>query len=561
MGAPPLIVNAVMSMLADSSVRVRVGDSLSEPFHTVRGTKQGDPISPTLFALIAEPLARSIINDGRIQGLPIDTTTAKPPVSLSMLPPPAFGTKQRKPPPLVHLNWVKLLQFADDTSTFAKNIREFKLMDEWIQLFCKATSSKVNTDKCVIMSPGSPTNLPYPLMDKESKERYLGYYFNQFGLVPHLPERIDKVINDLIRWKPKHNNNYRGKLALLKTYGLSQLNYFTYLESPSHEAITRLEKVIDWFMFSNDRQYDPTKPTKRTMSKKRSIRSIDQGGLNLWDLNARFRAQKAWMFERFLHEVKNDRVAKVSFAQSWMDQLNQDKPNDFVRLCRSEWEKLTQPYDVSREAVPKPAMEPDKRGRVPLKQVNLQRLTIANEKWNVYDPTPGQKILATDDRVYPMNALAALSTIVLPKGRDLVWKYVTKCLPLVRGDPVASICVSCGKDESSKHLFFQCKETTLPVKLLKEVTAANNITPPVWDITLLNLKQTPMTINLVAATLERIWFRRNDLRHQRDEPFTEQYLRARLISDMRHIIKIYEYIDSNNDFRLDYDETIKKYFL
>ncbi|EGG15013.1 hypothetical protein DFA_09833 [Cavenderia fasciculata] len=34
MGAPPLIVNAVMSMLADSSVRVRVGDSLSEPFHT-----------------------------------------------------------------------------------------------------------------------------------------------------------------------------------------------------------------------------------------------------------------------------------------------------------------------------------------------------------------------------------------------------------------------------------------------------------------------------------------------------------------------------------------------
>ncbi|EGG22529.1 hypothetical protein DFA_04657 [Cavenderia fasciculata] len=119
-----------------------------------------------------------------------------------------------------------------------------------------------------------------------------------------------------------------------------------------------------------------------------------------------------------------------------------------------------------------------------------------------------------------MNALAALSTIVLPKGRVLVWKYVTKCLPLVRGDPVASICVSCGKDESSKHLFFQCKETTLPVKILKEVTAAN-IPPPVWDITLLNLKQTPMTTNLVAATLERIWFRRNDLRHQRDEPFTE----------------------------------------
>ncbi|EGG15012.1 hypothetical protein DFA_09832 [Cavenderia fasciculata] len=254
------------------------------------------------------------------------------------------------------------------------------------------------------------------------------------------------------------------------------------------------------------------------MSKKRSIRSIDQGGLNLWDLNARFRAQKAWMFERFLHEVKNDRVAKVSFAQSWMDQLNQDKPNDFVRLCRSDNGTRQKRKSTSQTSVPPKADHSQRK---------VERVR----------PDPRSKILATDDRVYPMNALAALSTIVLPKGRDLVWKYVTKCLPLVRGDPVASICVSCGKDESSKHLFFQCKETTLPVKILKEVTAANNI-PPVWDITLLNLKQTPMTTNLVAATLERIWFRRNDLRHQRDEPFTEQYLRARLLNDMRHIIKV-----------------------
>ncbi|EGG15194.1 peptidase M16 family protein [Cavenderia fasciculata] len=124
------------------------------------------------------------------------------------------------------------------------------------------------------------------------------------------------------------------------------------------------------------------------------------------------------------HEVKNNRVAKVSFAQSWMDQLIQDKPNDFVRLCRSQWEKLTQPYDVSREAVPKPAMEPDKRGRVPLKQVYLQRLTIANEKWNVYDPTPGQKILATDDRVFKLflicNTNISIAMLSAAVGRSVL---------------------------------------------------------------------------------------------------------------------------------------------
>ncbi|EGG17727.1 hypothetical protein DFA_08725 [Cavenderia fasciculata] len=167
-----------------------------------------------------------------------------------------------------------------------------------------------------------------------------------------------------------------------------------------------------------------------------SISMIVSCGLNLWDLNARFRAQKAWTFERFLHEVENDRVAKVHLPN---DQLNQDKPNDFVR---------------------------------------------PNEKWNV--------------------------TVVSFRGS------------------VPS--VSRGKDESSKHLFFQCKETTLPAKILKEVTAPNNITPPVWEIT---LQQTPITINLIAATLERIWFRRNDLCHQRDEPSTNNICDLDLI--MYHV--------------------------
>ncbi|EGG22530.1 hypothetical protein DFA_04658 [Cavenderia fasciculata] len=270
---------------------------------------------------------------------------------------------------------------ADDSASFATLFKQQRFINSCIDLFCKATSSKVNEDKSsvILIEPddnGSKVTIPdqqnrdtsYPIA---GIERYLGLNFSKdglsskledivngakaklikwkkdsitlkakvnilksyFGLVPHLPERIDKVINDLIRWKPKHNNNYRVTR-----------------QSPDWKRL--LIGSCSATTVSTTHQSQPKEPCPRNAPYDRSTKVV-----NLWDLNARFHAQKAWMFERFLHD---NRVAKVSFAQSWMDQLNQDKPNHFVRLCRSEWEKLTQPYDVSREAVPKPAMKPNK---------------------------------------------------------------------------------------------------------------------------------------------------------------------------------------------------------
>lgn len=49
-------------------VAVRMGSSISDSFEVRRGTRQGCPLSPFLFALAMEPLAVTFRSSGEMQG-------------------------------------------------------------------------------------------------------------------------------------------------------------------------------------------------------------------------------------------------------------------------------------------------------------------------------------------------------------------------------------------------------------------------------------------------------------------------------------------------------------
>ena len=70
-GFHPKWCNSVKEFISRGSVGIRVNDDIGHNFQTLKGLRQGDPLSPTLFNVVADMLA-ILINrakeDGQISG-------------------------------------------------------------------------------------------------------------------------------------------------------------------------------------------------------------------------------------------------------------------------------------------------------------------------------------------------------------------------------------------------------------------------------------------------------------------------------------------------------------
>ena len=67
-------ISWVMNLTSSAFFSILVNGVPSKPFSPTRGIRQGDPLSPFLFVLLAEGLERYIkayINDGSLKGLPL----------------------------------------------------------------------------------------------------------------------------------------------------------------------------------------------------------------------------------------------------------------------------------------------------------------------------------------------------------------------------------------------------------------------------------------------------------------------------------------------------------
>ena len=71
-GFPEKWCSWIQSFVSKGSVGVKVNDDIGKKFQTKKGLRQGDPLSPLLFNLVADMLAILIARareDGQISGL------------------------------------------------------------------------------------------------------------------------------------------------------------------------------------------------------------------------------------------------------------------------------------------------------------------------------------------------------------------------------------------------------------------------------------------------------------------------------------------------------------
>ncbi|KAM9993684.1 hypothetical protein ACTFIZ_011647 [Dictyostelium cf. discoideum] len=467
---PPKIINTIKNMLSDSRIKVLVNGEMSEPFITQRGTKQGDPISPTLFAIVCECMSAAIRSDKRIEGIELNQN-----------------------------NNLKLMQFADDTVTIAKNSQEEKLINELILKFCESTSAKINEDKCVCISINKNKETIYRKMDENGEERYLGFNFSIKGISSKVEYIIDRIEN-LSKSYSKISSTFKGRLAILKSYLLSQLTFHLYINEINN--LNKLETICANMIFNGN--------DKWKMSKKRCRKEYAMGGLELWDMELRSLSQKAWIYEWYLRD--KDSVNCSPFMNCWKSEslVNQ---SSFHKICWSAWLNL---HTINqRNNIDYNNTQPYFNYKTKLKIIYKTMLDNNNPKWNIHEPTLGQIKLqnSLNNAILPFREARKIMVI---KGRDLIWRYLLKALPKYFGEK----CNSCGEMETSEHIFFTCKNiqsicSQIYFTITKE---SNNTNYGTWSELLLKRLYDKFQANLIGSLTDLIWHRRNKLKFDNEEP-------------------------------------------
>ena len=154
-GFPGRFVSLIKELLSNSTAKVRVNNFLTEPISIRRGTKQGDPLSPSLFTILMELLNIAINFDENIAGF-------------------EFG----------QANSIKILLFADDVVLFSQKEKDLELMLKWLKFFKEATNLVPNRSKCysIPFNPKDHSCTMYNRVTEKVPATYLGYVVSPAGV-------------------------------------------------------------------------------------------------------------------------------------------------------------------------------------------------------------------------------------------------------------------------------------------------------------------------------------------------------------------------------------------
>jgi hypothetical protein len=134
-GFDKLWVNWVLKLTSSAFFSILVNGTPSQPFHSTRGIRQGDPLSPFLFVLMAEGLGRYLkaaVLEGSLKGLPLH----------NLHPVPSHS------------------QFVDDTLLMnTPTVREATKLNSILSDFTEASGMLLNLDKSKLYFFNTPATV------------------------------------------------------------------------------------------------------------------------------------------------------------------------------------------------------------------------------------------------------------------------------------------------------------------------------------------------------------------------------------------------------------------
>jgi len=250
----------VMNLITSPSFSVLLNGSPSIPFRPTRGIRQGDPLSPFIFVLMAEGLSRllkSVVSSQAMKGLSLHGRA-----------------------PQTHQ------QFVDDTMLFGHpSSKEASALKSLLSLFSDASGTSINAAKSQLFFFSTPPStqrhiariLGYPISHLPSK--YLGAPLSN-SAIKHASWRLllDKLESKLSTWTFRALN-IAGRLVLIKSVLQAMPLYlFSILAAPKWvlKAIRNLQRNFLWGSTGLNRKWALVKWTDICKPK-------SEGGLSLRD--------------------------------------------------------------------------------------------------------------------------------------------------------------------------------------------------------------------------------------------------------------------------------------
>ena len=201
MGFGPSFIGWVNLFYSGVQSTVNVNGHISDFFALSHCVRQGCPLSPLLYVLVAEVLARNIRANSNVPG--------------SSLP----GLQSPLP---------CLSQYADDTSVIVSSEKAIVSVFDTYDLYERGSGSKLNLSKSKGLWLGpwnGRSDSPVPIDWSSVKIKILGVFFGPLDLEEdNWRPRLSAIENVLLSWR-QHALSFRGKALVINALALSGIWY------------------------------------------------------------------------------------------------------------------------------------------------------------------------------------------------------------------------------------------------------------------------------------------------------------------------------------------------
>lgn len=231
-GVPEYIIKWATIIYSSNPTQISINGHTSATIDLKSGVRQGCPLSPLLYLIAIEPLARQFKKSTIYKGLTI-------PVGNTIL-------------------IIKHLLFADDTCCAISCARDLEEITRILTLFEQASGAKINENKSEILPLGnsdwSQVVTPFKVLSNHSNTRYLGVYVGHVDHVTFWNEKIESLKSICsILLRKNHSTITRRRIA--QTHIASKLFFYMKYHPISRQQLEDIAKIIQNFILGNDHSY------------------------------------------------------------------------------------------------------------------------------------------------------------------------------------------------------------------------------------------------------------------------------------------------------------------